>query len=218
MSWESTALYYKYLNTLTLAKLGEYHSARILLVSVDFHEMVELQNLGKWNEAADVLSKTARQLEAMGAEIILLCTNTMHRVADEILGALRTSQFVHICDATSDRVRQDKAKAVGFLGTKITMEQDFYVQRLRQSGLEVFLAEVSERKEVNRIIFEELVSGKILDSSRKFLSQVIDRFKQKGADSLVLGCTELGLIVQDAPIKIYDPALIHCEKAVELAI
>jgi aspartate racemase len=219
MSWESTAEYYRMANELVRDRLGGVHSARILLDSMDFADMEGLQSAGKWKEAGDLLAEKAAALEAGGAEILILCTNTMHIVVGAIEQAV-TIPVLHIADATSSRVRQAGLKRIGLLGTAFTMEQAFYRDRLAATGLDVMVPEQRDRATVHRIIYEELVRGVVTEESRAEYRTIIGRLFRAGAEGIILGCTEIELLVtaDDSPVPIFPTTRIHVEAAVASAL
>ncbi len=220
MSWESSLEYYRLINEGVKAKLGGLHSARCLLNSVDFAEIEPLQRLGQWEEAAQQLVAAARQLEKGGADFLLLCTNTMHKVADAVQHGV-SIPLLHIADATAHAVKARSLSKVGLLGTRFTMEEDFYRGRLSsRHGLDVLIPEEEDRRTVHRIIYEELCVGKIVDHSRQEYVQIMDRLAQRGAEAVLLGCTEIGLLVSpsDCSVPVFDTTRIHAEAAVEHAL
>lgn len=219
MSWESTAEYYRLANELVRDRLGGVHSARVLLDSMDFADMERLQSAGRWEEAGDLLAAKASGLEAAGAELLVLCTNTMHIVVEAIEQAVEIP-VLHILDATSARIRQDGLSRVGVLGTAFTMEQDFYRDRLAASGVEAMVPEQDDRATVHRIIYEELVRGVVTEASRAQYREIIDRLVAGGAEGIVLGCTEIELLVsaKDSSVPVFPTTRIHVEAAVEMAL
>ncbi|WP_394436441.1 aspartate/glutamate racemase family protein [Streptomyces sp. SGAir0957] len=219
MSWESTAEYYRLLNELTRERLGGLHSARIVLHSVDFAEIERLQVAGDWDEAGRVLGAAARSLEAAGADLLLICTNTMHKVADQVQAATSVP-LLHLADATADAVRAAGARRVGLLGTAFTMEQDFYRGRLAGHGLDVLVPDEAGRALVHRVIYEELCLGVVRDSSRAAYQEVIADLVDAGAEGVVLGCTEIELLIgaQDSPVPVFPTARLHAEAAVREAL
>ncbi|NYG07285.1 aspartate racemase [Phycicoccus badiiscoriae] len=216
MSWTSTAEYYRLLNQGVASRLGGLHSAHLLVHSVDFEPVAAMQHDGNWDGTAAVLVDAARGLEHAGAEGLILATNTMHKVADQLQEAT-TIPLLHIADATAARVRADGLHTVALLATAFTMEQDFYVGRLREQGLEVITPGAVERADVHRIIYDELCHDVVLDSSRNRYRDVMDHLVQRGAEGIILGCTEIGLLVEggDASVPLYDTAAIHCQEAVD---
>ena len=219
MSWESSAEYYRLLNELVRDRLGGLHSARCVLLSVDFAEIEELQVSGEWDRAGELLASAAVSLQRAGAELVLLCTNTMHRVADQVEAALEVP-FVHLADATAAAVRREGLTTVGLLGTAFTMEQDFYRGRLESHGLQVLVPDAEDRAEVHRIIYEELCLGVLDDGSRETYRQAIARLVARGAQGVILGCTEIELLVgpQDSSVPVFPTTRLHVEAAVELAV
>ena len=220
MSWESTAEYYRLINQLVAEQLGGLHSADCLLRSVDFAEIEALQREGLWSEAGERLAREAQHLEAAGAELLVLCTNTMHKVAAEIEIAI-TIPFVHIADTTAQAVRGDGLDRVGLLATGYTMEQDFYVGRLRmEHSLDVLVPDRPDRKIVHDVIYDELCRGVIKDSSREAYRRIIGTLVDRGAQAVLLGCTEIDLLIsaEDSPVPVYDTTRLHAERAVTLAL
>lgn len=219
MSWESTAEYYRLLNEFTRERLGGLHSARCVLYSVDFAEIERLQAQGRWDEAGDVLADAARSLEAAGADLVLLCTNTMHKVADQVQAAVSVP-LLHLADATAEAVRARGLRRVGLLGTAFTMEQDFYRGRLAAGGLEVSVPDADERALVHRVIYEELCIGVVREESRTAYREVIAGLVAAGAEGIVLGCTEIELLVgaEDSPVPVFPTARIHAAAAVDAAL
>ncbi|MFI9720667.1 aspartate/glutamate racemase family protein [Streptomyces sp. NPDC052396] len=219
MSWESTAEYYRLLNQLTRERLGGLHSAKCLLYSVDFAEIERLQVAGRWQEAGEILAEAAKSLEAAGAELLLICTNTMHKVAGQVSAATGIP-LLHLADATAEAVRAAGCTRVGLLGTAFTMEQDFYRGRLAANGLEVLVPDEEGRRTVHRIIYEELCAGVIREESREAYRAVIRDLVAAGAEGVVLGCTEIELLVgaEDSPVPVFPTARLHAAAAVELAL
>ncbi|MBL0545946.1 aspartate/glutamate racemase family protein [Aeromonas jandaei] len=220
MSWESTVSYYQALNRGVRAKLGGLHSARVLLNSVDFAEIERLQHAGDWPATARLLAAEARKLQDGGADFLLIGTNTMHKVAPEIEVAIDIP-LIHIADATARRLQADGIKRVGLLGTRFTMEQDFYKGRLQTHfGLEVLVPAEAERERVHRIIYDELCLGEIRDASRAEYLAIIAGLAAAGAEAVILGCTEIALLVGEAQaaVPLYDTTAIHAEAAVTLAL
>jgi aspartate racemase len=220
MSWESSAVYYRLLNELTRERLGGLHSADCLLRSVDFAVIEELQRRGDWASAAQLLAEEAAVQQAAGAEVIALCTNTMHKVADEIEAAIDVP-FVHIADATAHAVKAAGLSRVGLLATAYTMEQDFYVGRLRdRHGLDVLVPEEDDRRTVHSVIYDELCIGRVQDSSRQAYRRIIDALADRGAQAVLLGCTEICLLVGegDSRLPLFDTTRIHCERIIDLAL
>ena len=220
MSWESTASYYRLINEGVKRALGGLHSARIVLYSVDFGPIEALQHAGDWAATAEILARAARRVEAGGADFLLLCTNTMHKVAPEIEAAIDIP-LVHIADATAGVLRHRGIGRVGLLGTAFTMEQDFYTGRLRERfGIDVVVPPQADRQVVHDVIYRELCLGEIRPASRDRYLAIIDALAGQGAEAVVLGCTEIGLLVtpQSTPVPLIDTTMLHAEKAVELAL
>ena len=220
MSWESSLLYYRLLNEGVKARLGGLHSARMLMYSVDFQPIEAWQHAGDWDSAAAEIADAARRLEAGGADFFLIGTNTMHRVADTVAAAVDIP-LLHIADATAQVLARDHVRRVGLLGTAFTMELDFYKQRIiRDYGIDVIVPELHDRQMVHDIIYQELCLGKIDDDSRDVYLAIIDRLRENDIDGVILGCTEIGLLVQQqhTDIRLYDTTAIHAAQAVELAL
>ena len=220
MSWESSAEYYRIINQAVRDRLGGLRSARCLMWSFDFGEIEALQRAGRWDEAAALLIDAARRLERGGADFFLICTNTMHRMADEVQAAVRIP-LLHIADPTASRIRARGVRTVGLLGTAFTMEQDFYKGRLQhQFGLDVLTPGDADRALVHRVIYDELVQGRVEPASRDAYRAVIARLVERGAEAVILGCTEITLLVgpQDSPAPLFDTTRIHAEAAVERAL
>jgi aspartate racemase len=220
MSWESTALYYRAINEGIKERLGGLHSARIALVSVDFQEIETLQMAGDWQSAGEQLGEAARQVEAAGADFLLICTNTMHKVSLQIEAAI-TIPLLHIADATAERINGQGMKTIGLLGTRFTMEQDFYAGRLREKhGLDVLVPPAAERDIVHRVIYEELVLGIVREESRRQYLQIMNHLRDRGAEGIIEGCTEIVMLVQqeNTAIPLFDTTAIHAKAAVERAL
>jgi aspartate racemase len=220
MSWESTVPYYRLLNQRVRERLGGHHSARCLLYSVDFDEVERLQRAGDWAAAGELLAGVAATLERAGAELLVLCTNTMHKVAPAIESRVGIP-LLHIGDATAQAIRGAGLETVGLLGTRFTMEQDFYRERLSAShGLRVLVPGQEDREDVHRIIYEELCTGVLREESRRRYREVIAGLVRSGAQGIVLGCTEIGLLVgqDDAPVPVFDTTALHAAAAVEFAL
>jgi len=220
MSWESTASYYKALNEGVKEALGGLHSAKIVMFSVDFEEIEKLQHQGNWQETARILSTAARAVEAGGADFLIICTNTMHKVASEIEKEI-SIPLVHIADATAEKLVADGISCVGLLGTRFTMEEEFYKSRLTEKyGIEVLIPDSEDRDLIHEVIYQELCMGKIIDSSRSQYLKIIDTLHRQGAQAVILGCTEIALLVQqdDTAITLYDTTQIHATQAVEYAL
>ncbi|MFH9243975.1 aspartate/glutamate racemase family protein [Streptomyces lydicus] len=219
MSWESTAEYYRLLNELTRQRLGGLHSARCVLYSVDFAEIERLQAEGRWEQAAEVLAEAARALESAGVDMLLLCTNTMHKVADEVAAAVSVP-LLHLADTTAEAVRARGLRRVGLLGTAFTMEQDFYRGRLERHGLTVLVPDAAARSTVHRVIYEELCLGVVREESRTAYRAVIDDLVAAGAEGIVLGCTEIELLIgpEHSPVPVFPTTRLHAEAAVTRAL
>ena len=218
MSWESTQHYYRLINEGVRQRLGGLNSARILLASVNFQDVAPNMKAEKWDEVAAVLCDHALRLEGAGADFLVLATNTMHKLAPRIQDAV-SMPLLHIADATASVVRGMGLDTVGLLGTSHTMEEDFYTARLAAQGITPLIPEdAAERGEVDRIIFEELCRGRILDASRDTYKRIIARLAERGAGAVILGCTEIGLLVSDGPIPLIDTTAVHARAAVDLAM
>ena len=218
MSWESTAHYYRVINQEAAARLGGLHSAPLIVHSVDFAPIAEMQAAGDWGSAGRQLAEIARGLEAAGAEVIGLATNTMHIVADQIIDAISVP-FVHIADPTSDALLGDKFETVGLLGTRFTMEMSFYRDRLAQRGLASLIPEV-DRTNLNGIIYEELCRGIVREESRRIYVSAIEKLAARGAEAVILGCTEITMLIDDAvsPLPVYDTTDLHARALVSAAL
>lgn len=220
MSWESTTSYYKAINEGVKAKLGGLHSAKICLYSVDFHEIEQLQHQGRWDDTAEILSQAAQSVQAGGADFVLICTNTMHKVASVIEQAI-SIPVLHIADATAMQLVNDGVSKVGLLGTRFTMEQDFYKQRLtEQFGIEVVIPDEPQRSLVHDVIYSELCQGIVSETSRQEYLQIIASLAEQGAQAVILGCTEIALLVEQrhTSVPLYDTTQIHAEAAVMHAL
>ncbi|MCI1897855.1 MAG: aspartate/glutamate racemase [Enterobacter sp.] len=220
MSWESTIPYYRLINEGVKQRLGGLHSASLILHSVDFHEIEAYQASGEWDKAGEMLAQAAVGLERAGAEGIVLCTNTMHKVASHI-EARCSLPFLHIADATGRAITNSGMKRVALLGTRYTMEQDFYRGRLRSPfDIECIVPEEADRVRINQIIFEELCLGTFSDASRQYYLSVMDKLAKQGAEGVIFGCTEIGLLVpaDESPIPVFDTTAIHAADAVEFML
>ncbi len=220
MSWESTVPYYRIINQTVKQRLGGLHSARLLLYSVDFAQIERLQHAGDWDAAGAVLADAARSLRAGGAELLVICTNTMHKVADTVEAASGLP-LLHIADATGAVIVQSGLRRVGLLGTRFTMEQDFYRQRLvERHGLEVLVPDAPDRDIVHRVIYDELCQGIVDDASREAYRRIIAKLVERGAQGVILGCTEIGLLVGegDASVPLFDTAALHARQAALAAL
>jgi aspartate racemase len=220
MSWESTLGYYRAINEGVKNSLGGLHSAKIVMFSVDFQPIEQLQYAGDWKGAAKILSDAAKKIQLAGADFLLICTNTMHKVAPEIEGAIQIP-LLHIADATAEVLVKEGIKSVGLLGTAFTMEQEFYKGRLSKNyGLEVLVPNQHDREIVHNVIYQELCLGKIESESKIEYLRIIDSLAEQGAETVILGCTEIGLLVNqaDTNVRLLDTTAVHAEKAVEFAI
>ena len=219
MSWESTVTYYQMINEGIKDSLGGLHSAKVLLYSVDFFEIEALMSRGAWDDAAELLGDVAQRLEAAGADMILICTNTLHKVAPQVQSRIRVP-LVHIAEAAAEELLSKGITRVGLLGTKYTMTQEFYREKLTERGIDVLIPEGEEIDLVNRVIFDELCLGVVKEDSKAAYLKVIANLQARGAQGILLGCTELGLIVsqEDVSLSLFDTTVIHAKKAVELAL
>ncbi|UAW97807.1 aspartate/glutamate racemase family protein [Halopseudomonas nanhaiensis] len=219
MSWESTQTYYQLINQMVRERLGGLHSAKLVLYSVDFAEIEALQHRGDWDATARILGQAATSLQAAGADFLVLCTNTMHKVAEQIERAAGVP-LLHIADATAQALKNDGVSQVGLLGTRFTMEQAFYRERLELQGLEVLVPDEAERETVHSIIYQELCQGIIDAGSKAAYLDVVSSLSARGAQAVILGCTEIGLLIgdEDTTVKLYDTTAIHARRAVELAL
>lgn len=220
MSWESSIEYYRIINETAKAKLGGLHSAKSLMVTVDFAEIEKLQHEDRWDEAGEILAKCAQDLERGGADFIVLCTNTMHKLTDQITASVKIP-FLHIADATAEKIVAAGIKRIGLLGTRFTMEHDFYKGRLIQDfGLDVIVPEREDRDLVHRVIYEELVQGKIVDASREEYKRIMEWLIAQGVEGIILGCTEIELLVKptDSRVPLFPTTYIHAVAAAEKAL
>lgn len=219
MSWESTALYYRQINEAVRQRLGGLHSAKIILWSVDFDGIAALQRAGDWAAAGEQLAQAARALEAAGTDFLLLCTNTMHKVAPAIEAAVRIP-LLHIADPTAQAIQSAGFSTVGLLGTRFTMEQPFYVDRLQHHGLQVLLPDAPDRDTVHRVIFEELCLGQISTASRQHYQRIMSKLVAQGAQAIILGCTEITLLVSadNASVPLFDTPALHAQAAADFAL
>ncbi len=220
MSWESTVTYYQLINQQVKKQLGGLHSAKIVLHSVDFAEIEALQHSGDWDKTAQILSQAARSIQASNADCLMICTNTMHKVADQIVKEIDIP-LIHIADATAEKLLENNVSKVGLLGTAFTMEQEFYKGRLTDKyGIEVVVPNSIQRRTVHDIIYNELCRGKISDSSRQSYLEIIDSLVNEGVEGVILGCTEISLLVkpEHTSVDLYDTTEIHALKAVEFSL
>lgn len=219
MSWESTTHYYQLLNEEVVNRLGGLHSAKIVLYSVDFDEIEKCQSANEWEKSGEILGEAAKGLEAAGADFILICTNTMHKVAPQIASMINIP-ILHIADATADELEKSGIRCVGLLGTKYTMIDDFYISKLTDRGINVVVPDEEDIEIVNNVIFNELCLGWINERSRQKYIEIISKLKEKGAEGVILGCTEIGLLVHqdDVDIPVFDTTVIHAKRAAEIAM
>ena len=219
MSWESTVTYYQIVNEVVKEKLGGLYSAKVLLYSVNFAEIEAYQANGQWDESAEVLAQAAENLEKAGANFVLICTNTMHKVAPQVQARIRIP-LIHIAEATAAALKEQNISRVGLLGTKYTMTQEFYKDKLIESGIDVLIPEGGDVNVVNDIIYNELCLGNVRDASRQEYLRIIEDLKQRGAQGVILGCTEIGLLIrqQDTELPVFDTTQIHATKAALLSI
>jgi aspartate racemase len=219
MSWESSSQYYRMINEEVKTEMGGLHSAKCIMYSVDFEGIAQFQREGDWKRAGDVLGEAAASLETAGADFILLCTNTMHKVIDQVEERI-SIPILHIAEAAAERLNAKGIRKAALLGTKYTMEQDFYKERLQSNGIEVIIPGEEERVRINEIIFDELCLGKLETASRGYFKKIIEELQTEGAQGIVLGCTEIGLLIKedDTDIPLFDTAAIHAKAAVRKAV
>ena len=220
MSWESSLEYYRIINETVKERLGGLHSAKCILYSVDFEEIEKLQNEGKWDELTRIMIESAQNLEKAGANMVLICTNTMHKMANEVQNAIQVP-LLHIADAAAEKIKEKNLKKVGLLGTKYTMEQDFYKGRIKEKyNIDVIIPDSDEREDIHNAIFNELCLGQIKDESREKYKKIINNLAKNGAEGIILGCTEIPLLInqKDFTIPIFDTTLIHSIFAVDYAL
>ena len=219
MSWESTVTYYQLINQTVKQQLGGLHSAKIILYSVDFDEIEKCQAQGDWDKSAEILASAAQKLVLAGADFVVICTNTMHKVAPQIAKAIDVP-LIHIADATISSLKQQHIRRVALLGTKYTMLEDFYKARIIEQGIEVLIPNAEQIELINQVIFDELCLVQINPSSRAKFQQIIDSLKQQSAEGVILGCTEIGLLIsqQDSVLPIFDTTVIHAHTAAKLAL
>ncbi|AYV16356.1 aspartate/glutamate racemase family protein [Bacillus velezensis] len=219
MSWESSAEYYRIINEEIKKKLGGLHSAKCLLYSVDFKEIEHYQSVGAWDKAGEALGEVARSLEKAGEDFIVICTNTMHKVLGYIQEMI-TIPILHIADATAEQIIRQDIRSIGLLGTKYTMEQDFYKSRIASHDINVIVPDDDERELINNIIYQELCLGEIKQSSKNIYKKIINNLVDRGAEGIILGCTEIGLLVKadDSKVPLFDTNLIHAQKAVNKSL
>lgn len=219
MSWESTQTYYRLINQKVRQELGGLHSAKLVLYSVDFAEIERLQHRGDWQATAEILKSAAQAVESAGADFVVLCTNTMHKVAPEIERAT-SIPFLHIADATASALQNNGVNCVGLLGTRFTMEQAFYRERLENQGIEVVVPDEVQREAIHSVIYNELCQGEVKPNSKAAYLEVVVSLAGRGAQGVILGCTEIGLLIQesDTEVRLYDTAAIHADQAVAVAL
>ena len=214
MSWESTVTYYKIINETVKEKLGGLHSAKCILYSVDFQEIEECQASGNWEKSGEILGETAYNLEKAGADFIVICTNTMHKVVNQIKEKI-SIPILHIAEMTAEKILEKGLKNIALLGTKYTMEQDFYKSKLIEKGINVIIPDKNDIEIINEVIYDELCLGTINSDSKKKFLEIVDKLRSKGAEGIILGCTEIGLLIknEDTDVPLFDTAIIHAEQA-----
>ena len=214
MSWESTATYYKIINETVKEKLGGLHSAKCILYSVDFQEIEECQANGNWEKSGEILGEAANNLEKAGADFIVICTNTMHKVVDQIKEKI-SIPILHIAEMTAEKILEKGLKNIALLGTKYTMEQDFYKSKLIEKGINVIIPDKNDIEIINEVIYDELCLGTINSNSKKKFLEIVHKLRSKGAEGIILGCTEIGLLIKnaDTDVPLFDTAIIHAEQA-----
>ena len=214
MSWESTATYYKIINETVKEKLGGLHSAKCILYSVDFQEIEECQANGNWEKSGEILGEAAYNLEKAGADFIVICTNTMHKVVNQIKEKI-SIPILHIAEMTAEKILEKGLKNIALLGTKYTMEQDFYKSKLIEKGINVIIPDKNDIEIINEVIYDELCLGIINSNSKKKFLEIVHKLRSKGAEGIILGCTEIGLLIKnaDTDVPLFDTAIIHAEQA-----
>ena len=214
MSWESTVTYYKIINETVKEKLGGLHSAKCILYSVDFQEIEECQANGNWEKSGEILGEAAYNLEKAGADFIVICTNTMHKVVNQIKEKI-SIPILHIAEMTAEKILEKGLKNIALLGTKYTMEQDFYKSKLIEKGINVIIPDKNDIEIINKVIYDELCLGIINSNSKKKFLEIVDKLRNKGAEGIILGCTEIGLLIKnaDTDVPLFDTAIIHAEQA-----
>jgi len=219
MSWESTATYYKIINETVKEKLGRLHSAKCILYSVDFQEIEECQANGNWEKSGEILGEAAYNLEKAGADFIVICTNTMHKVVNQIKEKISVP-ILHIAEMTAEKILEKGLKNIALLGTKYTMEQDFYKSKLIEKGINVIIPDKNDIETINEVIYDELCLGTINFNSKKKFLEIVDKLRSKGAEGIILGCTEIGLLIknEDTDVPLFDTAIIHAEQAAMYSI
>ena len=220
MSWESTAEYYRIINEQTNRRLGEFHSARIIIFSLDFDQIAKFQHEGRWGDATVIMVDAAKRVECAGADLILICANTMHKMANEVQSKVRIP-LLHIVDAVAEAIKSMRLRKIGLLGTRFTMEQDFYKDKLEKDhGIETIIPDQGDREYVDEVIYNELCLGRIKESSRQQLITIIGKLVRRGAEGVILACTELSLLMkeEDSSVPLFDSCRLHAEKAVEISL
>jgi aspartate racemase len=219
MSWESTVTYYKIINETVKEKLGRLHSAKCILYSVDFQEIEECQANGNWEKSGEILGEAAYNLEKAGADFIVICTNTMHKVVNQIKEKISVP-ILHIAEMTAEKILEKGLKNIALLGTKYTMEQDFYKSKLIEKGINVIIPDKNDIETINEVIYDELCLGTINFNSKKKFLEIVDKLRSKGAEGIILGCTEIGLLIknEDTDVPLFDTAIIHAEQAAMYSI
>ena len=219
MSWESTVTYYKIINETIKEKLGELHSAKCILYSIDFQEIEECQANGNWEKSGEILGEAANNLEKAGADFIVICTNTMHKVVNQIKEKI-SIPILHIAEMTAEKILEKGLKNIALLGTKYTMEQDFYKSKLIEKGINVIIPDKNDIETINEVIYDELCLGTINFNSKKKFLEIVDKLRSKGAEGIILGCTEIGLLIknEDTDVPLFDTAIIHAEQAAMYSI
>ena len=214
MSWESTVTYYKIINETVKERLGGLHSAKCILYSVDFQEIEECQANGNWEKSGEILGEAAYNLEKAGADFIVICTNTMHKVVNQIKEKI-SIPILHIAEMTAEKILEKGLKNIALLGTKYTMEQDFYKSKLIEKGINVIIPDKNDIEIINEVIYDELCLGTINSDSKKKFLEIVDKLRNKGAEGIILGCTEIGLLIKnaDTDVPLFDTAIIHAEQA-----
>ena len=219
MSWESTVTYYKIINETVKEKLGRLHSAKCILYSVDFQEIEECQANGNWEKSGEILGEAAYNLEKAGADFIVICTNTMHKVVNQVKEKISVP-ILHIAEMTAEKILEKGLKNIALLGTKYTMEQDFYKSKLIEKGINVIIPDKNDIETINEVIYDELCLGTINFNSKKKFLEIVDKLRSKGAEGIILGCTEIGLLIKnkDTDVPLFDTAIIHAEQAAMYSI
>ena len=214
MSWESTVTYYKIINETVKEKLGGLHSAKCILYSIDFQEIEECQANGNWEKSGEILGEAANNLEKAGADFIVICTNTMHKVINQIKEKI-SIPILHIAEMTAEKILEKGLKNIALLGTKYTMEQDFYKSKLIEKGINVIIPDKNDIEIINKVIYDELCLGTINSNSKKKFLEIVDKLRSKGVEGIILGCTEIGLLIknEDTDVPLFDTAVIHAEEA-----